>query len=462
MINYVFLQPLNKSYMSSTLIIIFQLLLSLSILVVLHELGHFLAAKFFNTKVEKFYLFFNPGFSLFKKKIGDTEYGIGWLPLGGYVKIAGMIDESMDKEFLNKEPQPWEFRSKPAWQRLIIMLGGIIVNILLAIIIYIGLSYAYGEFRVPIQSLKGGLEISHPILVEAGLKTGDKILKINGKPVKYVNTLDANLITAKNVEIERNGQIKNIELPVNFVEKLIEGKAKGVKKLTGVRAPFIIDKVISSANKNVFQKGDQIVAINGQPAVYFDEIKPLLEKNKNKTVKVTVVRNGTPETLEVKVNENGKIGVQLNVDYKEWEKRGFLKVETKEYSLLQAIPAGLKKTKKTFLSYIDQLKMIFNPETGAYKGVGGFISIAKIFPDTWNWAAFWNITAFLSIMLAVLNVLPIPALDGGHAMFTIYEMITGRKPNDKFLEYAQVAGFLLLLFLIILVNGNDIIKNFFK
>ncbi len=448
--------------MNATLIIIFQLFLSLSILVVLHEGGHYLAAKLFGARVDKFYLFFNPWFSLYKKKIGETEYGIGWLPLGGYVKIAGMIDESMDKEFLNSEPQPWEFRSKPAWQRLIIMLGGVIVNILLAIAIYIGLAYAYGEQYVPMQSLKGGLQITNPALKQIGLQTGDKILKINDKPVEYANLVDAKLITAKTVEIERNGEHKTIEFPINFIENLVKQKAKGVKALTMMRFPFIVEKVASKQNEDKLKIGDQIIAINGQNTEYFDQIKPMLEAHKDETIKATVLRNGQQVDIDLQIDDNGKIGVQLNGDYKEWEKRGYIKVVNKKYSFLEAIPAGLKRTKETFLSYIDQLKMIFNPKTGAYKGVGGFISIAKIFPGTWDWGRFWTITAFLSIMLAVLNVLPIPALDGGHAMFTIYEMITGRKPNDKFLEYAQIAGFILLLSLVLLVNGNDIVKHFFK
>jgi len=448
--------------MNTTLIIIFQLLLSLSILVVLHELGHFLAAKYFGTKVEKFYLFFNPWFSLYKKKIGETEYGIGWLPLGGYVKIAGMIDESMDKDFLNQEPQPWEFRSKPAWQRLIIMLGGITVNVILAILIYIGLSYAYGEQLIPMKSLKGGLQITHPVLKEAGLQTGDKIIKINNEPVKYANTVDAKLIAAKQVEVERNGETKTIDFPVNFVEKLVDSKQKGHKALTSIRVPFIVDKTASKANADKLQKGDQIIAVNGQPAEYLDQIKPLLAQNKGKTIPVTILRNGQKQTVSLQVDETGKIGVQLNGDVKTWQKLGYLDIVNKKYSLLEAIPAGFKRTKETLMSYLDQLKMIFNPKTGAYKGVGGFISIAKIFPSTWDWGRFWTITAFLSIMLAVLNLLPIPGLDGGHAMFTVYEMITGRKPNEKVLEYAQIAGFVFLMALVLLANGNDIIKTFFK
>ncbi len=446
--------------MNATLIIIFQLLLSLSILVVLHELGHFLAAKYFGTKVDKFYMFFNPGFSLWKKKIGETEYGIGWLPLGGYVKIAGMIDESMDKEFLDKEPQPWEFRSKPAWQRLIIMLAGVFVNVLLAIVIYIGLAYAVGEQLVPVKSLKGGLEIVNLTLKELGLQNGDKIIRIDGKEVKYANEIDPKLITAKTVTIERNGGEKIIQFPVNFVEKLLKNKTD---RLTNMRIPFIVQNLApDSPNKQILKKGDQIIEINKKPTEFYDQVKDLLQKNKGSSLQAIVLRNGEKKEIELKVNDKGMIGVQLNGDLKEWEKRGYLKIINKKFGLLEAIPEGFKRTKQTFLSYIDQLKMIFNPKTGAYKGVGGFIAIAKIFPDTWDWVRFWTITAFLSIMLAVLNVLPIPALDGGHAMFTVYEMITGRKPNEKVLEYAQIAGFVLLLTLVLIVNGNDIIKLLHK
>jgi len=270
------------------------------------------------------------------------------------------------------------------------------------------------------------------------------------------------LISAQKVEVERNGEVKEIQFPVNFIEQLVDSNNKDHQPLTSIRFPFIVDKTASKINEGKLQKGDQIIAINGQPAEYLDQIKPLLEQNKGKQIQATVIRDGKEQTVDLQVDENGKIGVQLDGDFKDWEKRGYLKVETKDYTFWEAIPAGLKKTKETFLSYIDQLKMIFNPKTGAYKGVGGFISIAKIFPDTWDWGRFWTITAFLSIMLAVLNVLPIPALDGGHAMFTLYEMITGRKPSDKFMEYAQMIGFFLLLALVLLVNGNDIIKHFFS
>ncbi len=444
--------------MNSTLIIIIQFFLSLSILVVLHELGHFLAAKYFGARVDKFYMFFNPGFSLFKKKIGDTEYGIGWLPLGGYVKIAGMIDESMDKEFINKEPQPWEFRSLAAWKRLIILMAGVMVNVLLAIVIYIGLAYAIGEQLIPVNSLKGGLEIVNPVLKESGLKTGDKILRVDGKEIKYANEVDAKLITAKTVTVERNGTQKIIQFPVDFISKLIDNKTK---QLTSLRFPFIVEKTApGSPNKDVLKKGDQLLKINGEEAEYYDQAKNILQQNKGKTVEAVVLREGKETPLNLKISDEGRLEVHYLGDFKEFEKRGYLKIETKNYSFLEAIPAGIKRAKETLLSYIDQLKMIFNPKTGAYKGVGGFITIAKIFPDSWNWVQFWTITAFLSIMLAVLNILPIPALDGGHAMFTVYEMVTRRKPNEKFMEYAQIAGFVLLLGLVILANGNDILKLF--
>ncbi len=446
--------------MNSTLIITIQFFLSLSLLIVLHEMGHFLAAKLFKTRVEKFYLFFDPWFSLFKKKIGGTEYGIGWLPLGGYVKISGMIDESMDKEFLDKEPQPWEFRSKPAWQRLIIMLAGIFVNLVLAMVIYIGLSYAYGEQLIPMNSLKDGVEISNPVLKEIGLKSGDKILKVNDKEIKYFNMLNPELISAKKVTIERNAVVKTIDFPVNFLGKLVDSKKKG---LASIRTLFIVGGFYTDTpNKQVLKKNDEIISIEGQPTTYLDQANEILKEHKSGKVSAIVLRDGNKMPVTLSVNEDGKLGVTLQGDFSDYEKRGLLKIETKKYSFLQSIPAGWNRTKETLSNYIDQLKLIFNPSTGAYKGVGGFMAIAKAFPDHWDWARFWSFTAFLSLMLAVMNLLPIPALDGGHAMFTLYEMITGRKPNDKFLEYAQMAGFILLLTLILLVNGHDIYSHFFK
>jgi len=446
--------------MNSTLIITIQFFLSLSLLIVLHEMGHFLAAKLFKTRVEKFYLFFDPWFSLFKKKIGGTEYGIGWLPLGGYVKISGMIDESMDKEFLDKEPQPWEFRSKPAWQRLIIMLAGVFVNLVLAMVIYIGLSYAYGEQLIPMNSLKDGVEISNPVLKDIGLKTGDKILKVNGKEIKYFNMLNPELIAAKNVTIERDGVVKIIDFPIDFLGKLVDSKKKG---LTNIRTLFVVSGFYTDTpNKKVLKKHDEILSIEGQKTTYLDQAVSVLNNHKNVQVQAVVLREGNEIPVSLSTDEDGRLGTTLEGNFTDYEKRGLLKIETKKYGFLQSIPVGWTRTKDALTNYINQLKLIFNPSTGAYKGVGGFMAIAKAFPDHWDWARFWSFTAFLSLMLAVMNLLPIPALDGGHAMFTLYEMITGRKPNDKFLEYAQMAGFLLLLALILVVNGHDIYSHFFK
>ncbi len=448
------------------LIVALQFLLSLSILVVLHELGHFLMAKLFKTKVEKFYLFFNPKFSLFKKKIGETEYGIGWLPLGGYVKIAGMIDESMDKDFLKSEPKPWEFRSKPAWQRLLIMLGGVMVNILLAIVIYIGIAYTWGEAKIPLNSLKDGLWIQNSVLKEVGLQTGDKILAINGKPVHYLEDIlkppTPPILTAKEVEVQRNGQNLRIPIPDDFINRLVENKRK--EGLLGPRVPFIVNRTLpDSPNRNVgLQKGDEIIAVNGQPVTYMDEIVDIFQQYKGKEVKLTLKRGQTTVEKTVKISEQGKIGVETYLDKNIINQRGLYSVTYEKYGLLEAVKKGWNTALQTISGYLDQLKMIFNPSTGAYKSVGGFMTMAKIFPTDWDWQAFWKITAFLSIMLAVLNLLPIPALDGGHAMFTLYEMLTGHKPGEKFLEKAQIVGFILLLALLIFANGADIVRLFNK
>jgi len=444
---------------------ILQFLLSISLLVVLHEMGHFLMAKLFKTKVEKFYLFFNPKFSLFKKKIGETEYGIGWLPLGGYVKIAGMIDESMDKEFLESEPKPWEFRSKPAWQRLLmlIMLGGIIVNMLLAIVIYIMIAFTWGDKRIPLDSLPDGLWVQSRVLKDIGFRTGDKIIALDGKPVRYLDDVvgapNVPLITAKKVTVVRGNDTLTLAIPEDFPKRLIDNKKK--EGLLSPRLPFVIGKVMdNSPNRDAgLQKGDIVTAVNGEPVKYMDQVIDRLAQNKGGQVELTLKRGDSTITTTVQVNDQGKIGVMLaSLDTGTLEKEGYLKVEYKRYGVFKAIGKGLERTWKTLTGYIDQIKMIFNPSTGAYKGVGGFVSIVKIFPSEWNWLAFWEITAFLSIMLAVLNILPIPALDGGHAMFTLYEMITGRKPSDKFLEKAQLVGFAILVTLLILANGNDILR----
>lgn len=436
-----------------------QVLLSLSLLIILHELGHFVPAKLFKTKVEKFYLFFDWKFSLFKKKIGETVYGIGWLPLGGYVKIAGMIDESMDTEQMKKDPQPWEFRSKPAWQRLIIMLGGVIVNFIVAFLIYIGLSWFYGEKNIDNSSLKDGVWVVSTELQEAGLQTGDKILAVDGKTIQYFNTANAEIVMGKHIEVERNGVKQTIDLPENFIEKIIDGSQK---QMVASRIPFFVGGVMEdSPNAEVLKIGDQFTAINGEPLNYFDEAGAILEKYANQKVTAEVQREGVPTQIELQVNAEGKIGVAPGmIPIDKGEEMGLYKVIQQDFSLIEAIPHGLHKGQEKIGDYVKQLKMIFTPKTGAYKGVGGFKAIYDIFPTTWHWEAFWNITALLSIMLGVLNLLPIPALDGGHVLFLIYEIITGKKPNDKFLEYAQTVGFFILLALLLFANGNDILKAF--
>nr|WP_288934502.1 RIP metalloprotease RseP [uncultured Allomuricauda sp.] len=442
-----------------------QFFLSLSLLIVLHELGHFIPAKLFKTRVEKFYLFFDVKFSLFKKKIGETVYGIGWLPLGGYVKISGMIDESMDKEQMKEEPKPWEFRSKPAWQRLIIMLGGVTVNFILAVAIFIGLVFTYGEEYIANDSLKDGIWVTEKSLGdELGIQTGDKILSVDGKKIEALQQVLPEMVYGEKYTIERDGQVIEKEIPVDFIETLSEDKEKA--RFIYYRIPFYVNNVPdTSQNKNAgFRPMDEFVAINGAQAIYRDQVMNHLENNKGKDIDVLVRReNGTEEHVTAKVNNNGKLGiVTAPITMDDLQQKGYLKVETLKYSFLESIPAGWNKGVKTLTDYIKGMKKIFNPDTGAYKEVGGFAAIGGMFPDTWNWPAFWATTAFISIILAFMNILPIPALDGGHVAFLLYEMVTGRKPSDKFLEYAQMIGFFILIALLLFANGNDLYKWLFK
>ncbi|WP_324024377.1 RIP metalloprotease RseP [Maribacter sp. BPC-D8] len=450
--------------MSPIIIKTIQFFLSLSILIVLHELGHFIPAKYFKTRVEKFYLFFDVKFSLFKKKIGETEYGIGWLPLGGYVKISGMIDESMDKEAMAEEPKEWEFRSKPAWQRLIIMLGGVTVNFILAVVIFIGLAYAYGEKYIANDSLKDGVWITDTTLGDAlGVKTGDKIIAVDDKKIVSINSIVPEIVYGENITIERDGNTIEKEIPVDFIETISENKES--VRFISPRNPFIINTIPEdSPNVNSgFLKGDALVAVEGAPVEYLDQVRPLLESNKGNTINVIVKRDGVDVPLKAKISEEGKMGVSLGLDNEEdYAEKGYFKVETLKYTFIESIPAGWNKGVKTLTDYIKGMKKIFNPDTGAYKEVGGFAAIGGMFPDTWNWPQFWGTTAFISIILAFMNILPIPALDGGHVMFLLYEIITGRKPSDKFLEYAQVTGFFILIALLLFANGNDVYKLIFK
>jgi len=437
-----------------------QFLLSLSLLIVLHELGHFIPAKLFKTRVEKFYLFFDVKYSLFKKKIGDTVYGIGWLPLGGYVKISGMIDESMDKEQMAQEPQPWEFRSKPSWQRLIIMLGGVTVNFILAAVIYIFMAFSYGVIDVDASSVDGGYEIKSSVLKEIGLQNGDKVIAINDYKIVNISDIKRYIIEAKTMTIDRDGTTQIIEFPIDFLGQLTASKPKG---LIDLRQPFIIsDLQENSINGAVdLQAGDIMISINQQPARFMDEISPLLEIFKGQPAAFTFERNGALLGRELQISNDGTLGVILTRSMQDYSNAGFFKITKKEYGFGESIGVGTNRFALEMASYWGQLKLIFSPSTGAYKGVGGFKAIFDIFPDTWSWEAFWGITAFLSIMLGVLNLLPIPALDGGHVMFLLYEMVSGRKPSDKFMEYAQTAGFFILIGLVLFANGNDVFKAVF-
>ena len=437
---------------------VFYLILSLSILVVLHEFGHYITARWFGCRVEKFYLFFDPWFSLFKKKVGDTEYGVGWLPLGGYVKISGMIDESMDKDAMKLPPQPYEFRSKPAWQRLIIMLGGIIVNVLLAFLIYAMVLFVWGEQKVPAASVKEGIWVQDSVLFDLSLRNGDKITAVDGEKIEFFEDIQPKLLLAKNITIERDGKESKIDFPVNFIERLVESKRR-TGMLLMQRIPAYIGeyakKDTSNGKKAGLQQMDRIVAIDSLPVTYYDHISPILASRKNKVVKLQIERNGTPLTLDAQVTAEGKIGLPF-LSFEQFDSLGVFKVDRKKYGFFESIPAGVSVALGKLKFYIDQFRLILNPETGAYKGLGGFKSMGSIFPTEWGeWEAFWRITGFLSIILAFMNLLPIPALDGGHVVFTLVEMISGRKPSDKFLEYAQVVGMVLLLGLMLYANGND-------
>jgi regulator of sigma E protease len=429
-----------------------QVLLSLSILVFFHELGHFTFAKIFKTRVEKFYLFFNPWFSLFKFKKGETEYGIGWLPLGGYVKIAGMIDESMDKEQLKKPPQPWEFRSKPAGQRLLIMLGGVLVNFLLAFIIYIGILYVWGEKYLPVTELNKNGVMVDSLGLDLGLRSGDKIISVNDKKVKRFSDVYKEFIIADphRLVVERNGQDTTIELTNKSISKIIN---HGI--FFGPRIPFVVAEVQDSslADNIGLKNGDKIVGIDTQKIEYYDEFKQAFEGRKNDSVNLFVLRGSDTLQFNIVVPDSAILGVKIG-DFS-----NYYEFDTIHYTFIQAIPAGINKTFAEVGSYLQQLKLIFTPETKAYKSVGSFFTIGKLFSKEWNWELFWTITALLSVMLGVLNLLPIPGLDGGHVMFVLYEMIARKKPSDKFLERAQLVGMIILLFIIVYALGNDILRN---
>ena len=432
---------------------IVQLLLSLSILVIFHEFGHFTAAKIFRTRVEKFYLFFNPWFSLFKVKKGETEYGVGWLPLGGYVKIAGMIDESMDKEQMKLPPQPYEFRSKPAWQRLIIMLAGVTVNVLLAICIYIMILLVWGDKYLPTTGLKYGISVDS-LGYQMGLRNGDKILTVDNKTIEDFSDIPGRIVLeeAKTIQVLRNNEKINIEIPEDFPGKLIRSNSSD---FISMRFPFEVGKFSmgSAAEKAGMKINDRIIGINDSLFPFFNEFRMALQHYKNKNVKILVIRGADTLKLPLTVPAIGRIGVFNK------ELSAYFNLKERDYSFFTAIPAGFTKAFEGVGNYMKSIKLLFTQDK-AYESVGGFITIGSIFPPTWDWLSFWALTAFLSIMLAVINVLPIPALDGGHVLFLLYEIIFRRKPSDKFLEYAQIVGMVILFGLLIFANMNDIIKLF--
>jgi regulator of sigma E protease len=431
-----------------------QFFLSLSILIIIHEMGHMLPARIFRIRVEKFYLFFNPWFSLFKFRRGDTEYGMGWLPLGGYVKISGMIDESMDKEQMKQAAKPWEFRSKPAWQRLIVMLGGVTANVILAALIYIFMLFIIGEQYLPAKNVKYGI-VADSLGLELGMQTGDKILYLNGKEVEDFMDIPREFILGdlETFTVERDGELITLPVPRDFFGKLISARGAG---FFSIRYPFIVGGFVdnSPAIEAGVMEGDHIAGIGGIKTWSFDEFGKQVGQFAGQETMLQIIRDEQEIELPVKVGEDGRIGAYV------LPVTDLLHFETRHYGFFASIPAGISKAHNTITGYFRELRLLFRPEVKARESLGGFITIGSIFSPNWDWEHFWTITAFLSIILAIMNVLPIPALDGGHVMFLLYEIIAGRKPGDRFMEYAQMAGMILLLSLLLFVNFNDVLRLF--
>ena len=478
-----------------------QFILSISILVILHELGHYLPAKWFKTRAEKFYLFFDPWFSLFAmkkingkwknkfffKNLADTEiievdgkkkevpinvenlpdddwrkhrdstqWGIGWLPFGGYVKIAGMIDESMDTEQMKKPAEPWEFRNKPAWQRLIIMLGGVTVNFFLAWLIFSSLSFFNGESYYDNTKIEDGIAVN-TAGEKMGLKSGDRIISVDGKEIKSFNSLGVEILFADKVNVLRDG--KEIVLDINK-KGVGEVLKTGGGSYLSVRIPTIVDSVLEGNQAKLagLEKGDKIVGINGKPTLFFDEVTKALELNKNQKVSVEFIRNNEHKNVEVVTDEHGKLGFIPDIT----PMKNILEQAkvTQEIGFFASIPRGFERTIESLTQQVKQFKILFNKQTEGYKQVSGPIGIVKMMPTEFNWTAFWSFTAMFSVWLAFLNLLPIPGLDGGHVVFTLWEMITGKPASEKVLEYAQMIGVIFLLGLMILIFGNDVYKLF--
>lgn len=433
-----------------------QFILAFSILVVLHEMGHFLPARWFGCRVDKFYLFFNPWFSLWKKKVGETEYGLGWVPLGGYVKIAGMIDESMDKEQMKTPPQPWEFRSKPAWQRLIIMLGGVIVNFILALILFAMILFVWGQERLPAKSIKYGLMVDS-LAQSAGLRNGDFISAVNGKPIVYFDEITKGVVFNETIQfsVKRNGKDTMIRMPEGFLSNLSKTQRLG---FIAPRIPTIVrsdEGVKYTEGSAKLQAGDQVIGLNAGRFRFLDEFAEARKSYKNQNVTLSVLRGADTVRVGVKTDEYGRTMIPI----KDWV--DLLETEKREYGFFEAIPAGIELGLEKLGEYVTGIRLLFtSKEHKVSDNLGSVVSIGKTFGGSWDWQRFWTMTALFSIILAFMNILPIPALDGGHALFTIYEMITGRKPGDKFIEYAQMVGMVLLLGLMLYAFGLDIWRMF--
>jgi regulator of sigma E protease len=439
----------------TVLVKILQFLLSLSILVIIHELGHFMFARIFKTRVEKLYLFFDPWFSLFKFRRGDTEYGIGWLPLGGYAKISGMIDESLDIEQMKKPPQPWEFRSKKSWERLLIMTGGVLFNFILAMLIYVFVLFTWGETYLPTSNVKYGV-VTDSAGYSIGLKNGDKILSVDNQYIDNFYTIPSDIVlnNRKTIQVERAGQIINLDVTLDYIKKVL--KRQGQIEPRAPFGPYVINYFAkeSPAKAAGVQADDELIGLDNIRFTWFDEFQNYLAENKNRPVTMNLLRKGESVNISVKPTSAGMLGIGSNLR----TISNIFELKTINYGFLQSIPAGISKGFKSIGNYLKQFKLIFSRHTKAYESLGGFITIGSIFPGVWDWQSFWDLTAFLSIILAVMNILPIPGLDGGHVMFLLFEVITGRRPSDKFLEYAQIAGMIILFSLLIFANGNDILR----
>jgi regulator of sigma E protease len=432
-----------------------QFILSFSIIVVLHELGHFIPARLFGARVEKFYLFFNPGFSLWKKKIGDTEYGLGWIPFGGYVKIAGMIDESMDKEQLNKAPESYELRSKPAYQRLVVMLGGVLVNVILAIVIFIGIAWFWGDNFLPAKNLSYGI---HPteISKKMGLKDGDIIAGLDQKELKDFFELESKIVldNAKTIQIKRGDSVLSLAIPTTIAAEL--SNANNTTAFVLPLFPVIVDSIGKSAVvvEGSFQKNDTLLSINGESVQYQHEFIEVKKKYSDSLVTVVAKRGMDTVTIRTLINNKAQLGLFVKLPLQ------LFKTVHQEYSFTEAIPTGIQRCFTTLDNYVTGIKQIFTGKVNPNDSLGSLISIGNTFPSQWDWERFWTLTAVFSIVLGFMNVLPIPALDGGHALFILFEMITGRKPSDKFMEYAQIAGMILMFGLMLYALGLDFWRLF--